>query len=89
MKRYHRKILSELMDYCIQLGHDLDYTATSIQKLKDRQRAHAHVAKILFAIMSDMPENDHRLYDIEQANEALLKIKELTNKIYTDKNGEE
>ncbi len=87
MKAYHRRVLSELMDVCNQLGHELDYTATNINKLKDRQKAHALVSKVLFAVLADVPENDHRREDIERANEARNTLNILIHKQYPDKNG--
>lgn len=87
MKISHRKMLIELMGVCNQLGGVLDGTSTSEKKYIDRQRAHMLVYKILYGILMDRPENDHREEDLENAANALKEISELAGKHYKDRNG--
>jgi len=83
----NRKILSELCGLCNELGGDLDGTATHESKYKDRQRAHMLVYKVLYGVLVDSPDNDQRDHDMEEANEALKKLKEVAAKNYPDRNG--
>ena len=87
MLKYHRKILSELQSLCNSLGATLDYTATHESKLKDRQRAHVLVSDVLYGVLVDHPDNDHRSEDLDKAYKALEKLKDLTKKTYTDRQG--
>lgn len=87
MKASHRKILRELMGYANKLGGSLDGTSTTENKYIDRQRANMHTYTILLAILSDHPDNDNRDHEFELAEEALNKLKELTEKKYPDRNG--
>ena len=87
MLKYHRKILAELQSLCNSLGATLDYTATHESKLKDRQKAHSLVSDVLFGVLVDHPDNDHRSEDLDKAYNALEKLKELTKKTYTDRQG--
>lgn len=87
MKVKHRKILSQLSSICNALGSDLDYTATHESKLRDRQKAHMLVSHVLYGVLVDHPENEHAEDDMKTAIESLEKLKELTKKTYTDRNG--
>jgi hypothetical protein len=87
MKAKHRKLLCELLEYTNKLGGDLDGTATHESKYKDRQKANMLTYKVLYAVLSDHPENDNSLHDFEVAREALNEMKALTTKNYPDKRG--
>lgn len=87
MKAKHRKILIHLMNACNRLGGSLDYTATHESKLKDRQRAHMQVYKVLYAILADHPENESVHQDFEAAEKAIEELQALCLKDYPDRNG--
>ena len=80
-------MLSELCSICNDLGSPLDGTATNGAKYRDRQEAHMLVYKVLYAAICDEPENDQRDIDIEIGVSALFELRELSKKIYKDKNG--
>lgn len=80
-------MLSELSWICNQLGGELDYTSTHESKLKDRQRALMDVSKVLFGVLSDCKDNDHREHDLEVAYKCLEKLEALRQKTYPDRNG--
>lgn len=87
MNKKHRKILAELQSVCNSLGSTLDYTATHVSKLKDRQRAHALVSDVLFGVLVDHPENDYKEDDMRKAEIALVELRKLERKTYTDSSG--
>lgn len=87
MKKKHRNLLRDLMDYCNTLGGDLDLTATHQSKYMDRQRANMLSYRVLYAVLADHPENDNNEINFEDAAGALEKMKALTEKKYPDRNG--
>lgn len=87
MKSKQRKFLSELSDYCNKLGATLDATATNSRKYIDRQEALMKAYKVIYAVLTDHPDNDQSWLDYEQAEVALRELKELSNKVYPDRNG--
>lgn len=87
MKAKHRKVLQELMDLCAYLGNTLDYTATHISKLKDRQIAHKYIFKVLYGLLTDSPDNEYKNDDWESLEGALKDLRELKDKIYPDSSG--
>lgn len=87
MKAKHRKILKELMGYTNQLGGNLDGTSTNEAKLRDRQRAHMNSYRILYAVLSDHPDNDDNVTPWEIAQKAIKEMEELTKKEYPDRTG--
>ncbi len=87
MKKKHRKLLSELMDYCNTLGSDLDGTATHESKYRDRQRANMLSWKVLYYVLADHPENDNNEINYENAIDSLQKMKDLIEKKYPDRKG--
>lgn len=87
MKRKHRKLLNDTLDYCNELGCVLDGTSTHESKYKDRQRALMDVYHILYAVVCDRPQNDHSDYDYERAYKSLENLKALKEKCYPDRVG--
>jgi len=87
MKKKQREILVEVCYICNQLGSVLDGTSTSTQKYIDRQKAHMDVHRVLYAVLTDHPDNEHSADDYSNAYLALERLRGLKNKIYPDKNG--
>lgn len=87
MKSKHRKMLQELMGYANALGGSLDGTSTSEAKYRDRQKANMLTYKILYAVLSDHPDNDNREAELDTAEKSLLEMKSLTEKKYPDRKG--
>lgn len=87
MKAEHRKILRELMSLCNDLGGSLDGTATNEAKYRDRQRALMKCCIILYAVLSDHPDNDNREDNFKDAWESIEHLKGLKDKVYPDRNG--
>lgn len=87
MNKRQRKILSECCSICNDLGSPLDGSATSVRKYIDRQMAHMEVHKILYGALVDTPENEQREFDFECAEKALVRLKEIADKTYKDRNG--
>lgn len=75
------------MEISNSLGGVLDGTSTHETKYKDRQRAHMLSYKVLYAVLSDHPENDNNDINFENAKEALEQMRLLKNKIYPDRTG--
>ena len=69
------------------LGVSLDGTATSREKLADRQRAHKLVATALYGVLADHPSNEYSEEGLFDANEALESLKRLTTREYKDIHG--
>lgn len=87
MKAKHRNILNEVMSLCNDLGGTLDGTSTSEAKFRDRQMGLMKVSKILYAILSDHPENENSWFDWEEAERSLSELRSLKNKTYPDRKG--
>lgn len=87
MKNRHRILLRELMEYSNQLGGVLDGTSTNEAKYRDRQRAHMLSYKVLYAVLSDHPENESTKIEFDNARKSLEEMKELTKKNYPDRQG--
>jgi hypothetical protein len=87
MLKYHRTMLSELSWICNQLGAELDYTSTHESKLQERQRALMDVSKVLYGVLADCKDNEHRDRDLEVAYECIEKLEALRVKTYPDRNG--
>lgn len=87
MNKWQRKTLSELMDLSNQMGGSLDYTATSYEKLKDRQRLLMSCSQIVYYVLLDSPENDEQEYGREQVESHLQKMRDASKKIYPDRKG--
>lgn len=87
MNKRQRNILQRLMQLANDLGGVLDGTSTHESKYKDRQQALSKVYRIVYAVLADHPENDHREHDYELAEEAIKHLEELKAKVYPDKKG--
>lgn len=87
MKKEHREILRELMNLCHDLGGETDATATNVNKYIDRQRAHMSVCWVLYAILTDSPDNEARDDNFKTAYSLIKHMGYLKSKEYPDKNG--
>ena len=87
MTSKQRNMLNRLMDACHSLGNQLDATATSPMKYIERQAAHKLVHKVLYGVLTDMPENDYRDQDWEESEQYMQKLESLVKKQYNDRNG--
>src|ERR1051326_4753081 len=88
MNAWQRKILQDLMGLCNEMGGSLDYTATHYNKLRDRQQALMKCYLVIYAVLTDHSENEHREDDRARAEQAISEMKEISKIIYPDRNGE-
>jgi hypothetical protein len=88
MNKRQRKMLRDLMGLCNELGGSLDYTATHYNKLRDRQKALMDCSLVIYAVLTDNPNNEFSADDYENAKQSLEKIRMLTKIIYPDRKGE-
>jgi len=80
-------MLYRLQKACSWLGNKLDGTATHPHKYQYRQLAHSSVAKVIYGILSDDPENPQREYDVEEAEIHLGYLESLTKAEFSDRSG--
>ena len=87
MNKWQLGILSRLNIACNALGGELDGTATNRRKYIDRQRAHMLTSTIILGVCGDDKRNDYREQDMEEAEEALVKLEALVTQVYPDIHG--
>lgn len=87
MNKRQRKLLIRLMDSCNKMGSTLDLTATSVEKLVDRQSAHMNVYLSIYYILLDHKDNDFREEDILEAEKYVSKVEATAQKQYKDRSG--
>lgn len=82
MTKKHRKILDRLRIACQELSSHLDLTAVHPLKLKDRQEAHGLVARVIYGVLVDHPDNPYQDEDMKIAMEAMEELERLPAKEY-------
>lgn len=87
LTKIQRKLLSELAELANKFGSPLDYTATSYIKLRDIQKSYMLTWKVIYGAICDDPENEFREVDLKDAHASLKKLKELSNVVYPDRQG--